>query len=311
MSNNTETNIPQENSNDEQTKSELAGEEQFINEPKKDKKIPIARKRKRTINRNKSKTINKWKEYGSKWIEPMNIVSIILAFLTYLLFKQATRDSRTAEISSKAAQEAVYEQRYNDSLNRISDSIKFTNDTAYGNKKYIEDSINNRKNFEISKYVLQAQINSLKQTQKDFETENRPFIVYTNIRLDTPINNHNIHIDYILNNVGKFPAKISSNRGALNWGIDTSKMLVASSWKEHADKLFLSSGGNMQMWMDHNGFSDYQKKVFKDGITSLFVFLQTTYFSSVLSTEYSSYSVIKISYVNGKLDYSTIENKQE
>lgn len=237
------------------------------------------------------------------------IVAALLAICTYKLFTQATADSKTAVASATAAQDAVKEQRYNDGITRDRDSIKFRIDTAYASKKFREDSVVNSKNFGISKNALQAQINSLKQSQKDFETENRPFIIYSDITIDTPIINHDINIHYVTKNVGKFPAKISSAYANINWGIDSSKKLVQNLWLTKATKLFLSNGDNFPVTINKAPFSDYYIKVFKEGIIHVYLFLRINYYSGVLSKEYSSYNVVEISYSNNKLDYTTIENK--
>lgn len=50
-----------------------------------------------------TREVNNWKEYGWKWIEPLNLVTIALAVFTAMLFWQASTDSQTAEKAAKAA----------------------------------------------------------------------------------------------------------------------------------------------------------------------------------------------------------------
>lgn len=281
MSSNNETNNSKNNSNNEP--DDVTPQSEFNG----GSNIP-PKQNDRNSEENNSGKINNWKEYGKKWIDPLVIVTVVLTVFTALLFWQASNDSQTAEKSSQAAQDAVKEQRYNDRVMRESYSIKFSSDTAYANKKFINDSIINSRNFEVSKNVLQAQINSLKQTQSDFETENRPFIIYSDIKIDTPIINNEIHIEYNTKNVGKFPAKISSAYGHINWGIDTTKRLTDDLWLKKDTKLFLANGEYFPVNVSKPNFSDYEEKVFKEGVIHVYLFLKIYYYSGVFSTKYSS-----------------------
>lgn len=149
-----------------------------------------------------------WKQYGLKWIEPLNIVTITLAILTYLLFRQAINDSKTAVISSQYAQDAVKEQRINDSIIRRSDSIKFTNDTSYAIKKNKNDSIINRNSYDISKHSLEAQINSIEETQQIFEKSNQPLLQIMNLDIINFKINEPVEIGFLITNLSNIPVKI-------------------------------------------------------------------------------------------------------
>jgi len=93
------------------------------------------------------------------------LISGFLFYYTFQLFKETQHATAISAISAKAATDAVAEQKKMDSF-----SIDAQQKSSY------QDSINQDQNFKISENALQVQINSLKQTQIDFENENRPIL---------------------------------------------------------------------------------------------------------------------------------------
>ncbi len=146
---------------------------------------------------NKTGKINQWKEYSKKWIDPLTIVTIILAIATYMLYKQATKDSTIVEDSANTAKEAVREQRFNDSINRIEqikkDSIdSITREITFASirssdsisKVTLQQQINAFKNDSISRKIsesvslgnLKAQQEILNETKYEFRSANTPYL---------------------------------------------------------------------------------------------------------------------------------------
>jgi hypothetical protein len=249
--------------------------------------------------------INQWKEYGKKWIDPLTIVTIVLAIATYLLYRQASEDSKIAQqsaISAKrsanAAENTFKEQKYVDSIRRRSDSIKNRVDSLINANRFNLDSIN-----------MSAQINSFKQTQSDFEIENRPFLVSSNIILDTSFTNNIISIKYEIINVGKFPAKVSYMAAKINYGIDTSHLFInEDKWAVRPSKEYLPNSGKVSGVVTIQSNPDYIR-LFRRNNIHIYLYFNLQYHSSVLKTNYHNYIVWRITLTGKNVDASAIENK--
>jgi hypothetical protein len=128
------------------------------------------------------------------------IINLALAGLTYMLFQKTIEANKTSQSSLLEAQKAV-------------DQAKRANDIAEANFKLAQissassDSINNA-NLELSKKSVEAQINSIKESQNRFEIENAPFlqIMYPKI---IPKLNEQFSIAYHIINISGNPAKIT------------------------------------------------------------------------------------------------------
>lgn len=89
-------------------------------------------------------------------------------------------------------------------------------------KSSYQHSLNQDQNFKISKNALQVQLNSLKQAQNDFETENRPFLKFEpyDIQIKLQIKNHTIRLN--------FPPK-SPKHDTIHIGLGSVDTIVLSS----------------------------------------------------------------------------------
>ncbi len=225
------------------------------------------------------------------------LVAAILAVVTYLLFQQATRDSKTAERAANAAQDAVTEQRLNDSTIRKNDSMKFILDTASTSKNFREDSISNRRNFEISANTLKAQTNALTQQQKDFEIENRPVLGISDFSVDTTYPDNKINISLVVNNYGKFPAKDIYVNTKINIGVDTLSLLNRETqYITINTNDYIANGGRLNSTTTTQIINSIVVRIIKNKETNIFVFINMHYQSNILNKTYFSYLVYKISF---------------
>ncbi|WP_291123010.1 hypothetical protein [Flavobacterium sp. UBA6046] len=138
------------------------------------------------------------------------IVAAILAYFTYRLYSIASEDSKTANISALAADNsAKIAQKTLEATN------KYDLASLIKQQKAIDD---NRKSsqlaFDRANKSLTLQDSSLKETQKEFDIENRPFIQVSDINVDTSSNKYNITVKCNLINTGKQPAQIISAKTA-------------------------------------------------------------------------------------------------
>jgi len=289
MSSNNETNNPQNNSNNESDNIPLQSEFDSGSDVTSDQN-------KGNDKEKHTGKINQWKEYRKKWIDPLVIVTIVLALATFWLYKEAVKQGVLTE---GALKEAVRSNSISEANLNLAKKQFHSNDSA------------NKINLKISNNALQTQINSIKQTQFDFEIENRPFMVFINIHLDTSFKNNVINITYTGYNVGKFPAKVFYMATAINYGIDTSttKLFKITKWTVRPSKEYLPNNA----FLDGNVTLPSNKQdinFFKNGLIHIFLYFDIRYFSSVLKTTYSSYSVWQITLNDFKnIDVSAIENK--
>lgn len=131
-----------------------------------------------------------FKDYGFQIIAIA--INATLAWYTAKLYKQATSQSESAQISANAAKDAVAQyRRANDLAREVFDSNNHAS----------------AQNLSLGERSLQAQIGSVKTTEKDFEIANTPFLqVYCTV--DTVREGKPMKLKVKLENYGNYPAKI-------------------------------------------------------------------------------------------------------
>jgi len=125
------------------------------------------------------------------------LISLALGILTLCLYyqtKEATKLTRHAlsHQITKDSNDNVNRIR-KDTIDSIADAKKLKRDTQFINKQ---------------KRGIDAQIGSLKETQKEFEIENRPFMAMIDIKVDTPAVKKDLNYLGFITNTGKQPAFI-------------------------------------------------------------------------------------------------------
>lgn len=138
-------------------------------------------------------------------------VNMLLGAFTIALFFQTRTATQAAVDSATSAQTAVNQQRFNDSIARRNDSLQS-----------IVDSINRIERFEYDSIVLteqkrsiNAQIQQLHETQKEFKIQNESHLQIADFKIDTLKNGQPFFISYKVQNLGKNPAKILSTMQAV------------------------------------------------------------------------------------------------
>ncbi len=143
--------------------------------------------------------------YFANWLTALGItVNVILIFFTIRLYREAVSQSQAATDAANAAIES----------NRIARETMETNNTFSQRNIAMQeadaksgDTIN-KKTIEVAQQSLQAQINSLKETQRQFDTENMPYLECKEFTFLTFEPNKPPKIAFQIINFGKTAAKI-------------------------------------------------------------------------------------------------------
>ena len=232
-------------------------------------------------------------DFWANWISFGNLLLTIAVFvITFLLFKQAVRQNSIAEGNLSLA------VRQFDRTLAENRSAKIEQ-----NKKDVEDAVNRRNQLVLDSESTQAQIKSvnaqtlaLKQSQKDFELENRPFIIATKIRADTTFPQNKLTISFDLINEGKFPAKILSTKMRFAIGVDINRIDRETPLHKHFSNEFIAASAYLFAGMDMNDIEEIYKYEIKNGNEKIFIFIDMSYETFGTLNKYSSNLVYELTY---------------
>lgn len=251
--------------------------------------------------------------YKHKWSigDKINFGMLVITGFLFVITSYSTCLTRQAIVSSDSTN-----REYLDKIQNLVKSFDTNTETgkeslSFAQKSFDTATTSNNRSFNLQYKSLNSQIVSLQQTQKDFEIENRPFLVFTDIILDTSFKNSVISITYKLNNNGKFPAKISCMASKINYGIDTTTsnlFINDQTWKVSAGKDYLPNNATLNGTATNTNTPEGER-FFKNGAIHIFLYFNVRYYSSVLKTAYSNYTVWQITLVGKNIDVSAIENK--
>lgn len=154
------------------------------------------------------------KDKSSFWSNGIQIVSVavnaVMLLFTFWLFTQTKE-------SVEIADNALKDSRYNDSVNRRNDIAKDSLDSI----RYEENRIKDKLTIDLANRSLGAQIGSLKQTQRQFEAGNTPYLQVSNAKFwDSLKVGRQCHLFYFLNNSGLATAKVIRAKFKLVWEKD-------------------------------------------------------------------------------------------
>jgi hypothetical protein len=153
------------------------------------------------------------------------LVNISLAIATFMLYYLSVNAANSAKIAADAAKVSADLQivswdstKAAKTQSDIADAEKLKRDTDFVNKQktgidaqiaaFKKNEQYNNEVFRLNSRAMELQIKSLKETQKEFEIENRPLIQVAPVRIDSVSAASKIVVYGIVNNFGKQPAKI-------------------------------------------------------------------------------------------------------
>jgi hypothetical protein len=131
-------------------------------------------------------------------------INFILMVVTALLFWVATKQNNIAERAANAAIEAVAQQRRQDSLSNVQDSISSYTDSVNMSKRFSLDSSGMR----TQQRSVQAQIKTLEETRKQIEIANRTYLQIGDIDTFTLNKDKKLAFYFTVSIIGKQPVKI-------------------------------------------------------------------------------------------------------
>jgi len=134
------------------------------------------------------------------------VVTFLLFVYTYRLYKTAAEDSKTARQSAKAADNSAVTAQ-----NTLDETKKYDSLSLIKQQKAIDDNNEGSKQaFDRANRSLTLQDSSLRETQKEFEIENKPFVQITDIKFDTLEKDKPIAIRYVFCKFGETARKMSN-----------------------------------------------------------------------------------------------------
>lgn len=212
------------------------------------------------------------------------------------MFFQTKQSTKAAIDSATAAQNTYTQQRFNDSITRRNDSINSIADSVNTRKRSELDSISR----ELQNKSLAAQIQSIEETQKEFRTENRPYVAIVNIHIDTTFTNNIILCTWDFVNLGKSPAKLLTVSSRLAIGVDTTSRRLIKAFVL-TQKLNQYLAGSISLpWHSFAYFEKNTGRLVKaligSGKMNVYFIGEYTYYSPSLQTTYSNKFFIEIKY---------------
>jgi len=147
---------------------------------------------------------------GIKTADIISIISVfvssVLAWFTFGLYRTAANDSKTAGISASSAKmSAIIAQ------NTLDETRKYDSISLIKQQRAIDDNnTTSQLVFDRANKSLTLQDSSLKETQKEFYIENKPFIQLSEISVEDVPGTSSYLIKFNIQNFGKEPAQLIS-----------------------------------------------------------------------------------------------------
>lgn len=190
-------------------------------------KQPISQKYKLDVRPNKVIKIKKW--IGSNWFNICSlVVNIVLAYFTYALFLQTKTSTQAAVDAAKEA------KRSTDHSIQI-DSVNYVRDTASDRKQDEKD----RLTIQLANKSLDAQIGSIKETQRQFELSTKPFLQFIDFKVYYNDSDFRINVEPTIVNQGIQPAKILFYYNTLFFGPDTTVSYIRNNYQGEQKKVII------------------------------------------------------------------------
>lgn len=210
------------------------------------------------------------------------IVTIILIGVTYWLFMEARIQSKAATDAAIAADSTVKITRYYDSISRINQDMTFASNQEDSKERFQHDSAS-----------LQAQINSIKEAQKQFEMENRPYIEVSNFDTLSFRENEYPVLRMAVRNLGKQPAKILRSVAVVycDKASDNSDTAYNGFYR-----MVKENGINVDTFRDENRYIIKEAPFYKQ--LNWPVIIDVYHRDQILSGELDIYIIGKMTYLN-------------
>lgn len=226
------------------------------------------------------------------------IITLIVGWISFFQYKSSISASQIAQKTFEIT------KRYNDSSLAIQQRT-FKENNADGIKRNKIDS----ENSQSAAKSIDAQINTLNETQKEFDIENRPFIQIIDIGFDTLASGKNVVISYNIRNYGKQPVKILNSKIQVIYWYSRGKPPVSNEgYSNQIINSYLGGGVNFGIKTNTMLLTKTDSVAIKNGIR-VFYINGIMPFRNVVNNKESKYLyTYKVYYINGKLSADGIRD---
>jgi hypothetical protein len=208
-------------------------------------------------------------------------VNAVLALFTYLLFLQNSDAIGESKRANTISQNALDDSRFNDSINRRTDSLRNISDSIKDDRGRIKDSLT----IDLANKSLGTQISSIKETQKQFEIENRPLMQIADLIIDTIGDEKVTVIRCNIVNMGKFPAKVFSAKFGVSYGskvgVTIAQLEGVTVLKDFAVQTSIAGSFRIPVTIRSNPLTNDMYENYKNRVTSVYVVGEVGYKSIV------------------------------
>ncbi len=132
------------------------------------------------------------------------LINLILAVGTFLLYNEATKQSRISQQSADAAAEAARQAQQSNTLS--------TNNYNLAKEVFERSEKSSKETFKLSQRSVRAQIQSINESQLQFNIANEPVLTVTNISPQPLEIGKSPVIKYDITNLKEVPVKIISEQ---------------------------------------------------------------------------------------------------
>jgi hypothetical protein len=206
------------------------------------------------------------------------VVGVALLIATFLVFQQASKQTRAALTADSIAQASLTaSKKYNDSVGK--------SQKIFNRKIDSTDSIRNK--IEEDKSTLQkrftdTQIKFLVKNQNNVEKSNAPYLEVSDIKFTQMAPNKPVNIDLTLVNLGVYPAKIK-------------KMFIGSVFRDNIPPFFVTENTNKKNFTNKYITKEKDSKFPLPNVTPI---LGETVYNEFINGQYSYYLEGDIIYEN-------------
>jgi hypothetical protein len=178
-------------------------------------------------------------------------------------------------------------------------SAAFKWDSTKSVKSSFDDSIKFKKQFDLADSSLKAQISYIKETQKEFNAQNRPFVDITDVKIDMIDEGQKPRIRFRFSNTGKFPAQIFKYAGLVKIGPESVEGIIVKN-KHRGTKIVNQIISTYPMYLEMTSTREeemtyIESNNFKNGAYFFYWLVDITYMDYISKIKYKRSIIYKIS----------------
>ena len=214
----------------------------------------------------------------SNWVNfSLLVVTMLLAGAAFYQYSVSKNAAEIAKLTLDSA------NAFNSRMFKMQQDAKKSATLQAENKEKLDSQT-----FNLQKQGLDAQIKSLKETQKEFEVENKPLVQVINFQFDTLMHSKKILISFAFRNYGKQPVKCLTSKYAVDFqtGIEY-KEKQKINWNNVIQNAYLTnSTASFCTWKTGDTINQASVNAIYNGTISTYVFGSMIYQNTVTSKKW-------------------------